>query len=116
MHSIVNWISPAQQPALNDLSHIVTINKIDTDQFYNDLYSIEFVSSPGGTASELYDQNVDGLTHLLDKPAPDISRMAKKQLAKMQSAEWLSDSFLMACSLSRQFEWMWRKHKAQPNR
>ena len=47
-----------------------------------------------------------GVTQVLDKHAPIISHMTKRQ-----SDEWLSDSYRMARSLRRQFERMWRKHK-----
>ena len=85
--------------------------RIDIDQFRNDLSNIPFVLSPGGTAPELYDQSLVGVTQVLDKHAPIISRMTKRQ-----SDEWLSDSYRMARSLRRQFERMWRKHKTQLNR
>ena len=61
--------------------------------------------------AELYDQYVVGVTQVLDKHAPIISRMAKRQ-----SDEWLSDSYRMARSLRGQFERIWRKHKTQLNR
>ena len=51
-----------------------------------------------------------GVTQVLNKHAPIISRKAKRQ-----SDEWLSDSYRMARSLKRQFERMWRKHKTQFN-
>ena len=73
--------------------------RIDIDQFCNDLSCILFVRSPEGNAAELYDQYVVGVTQVLDKHAPIISRMAKRQ-----SDEWLSDSYRMARSLRRQFE------------
>ena len=85
-------------------------HRIDIDQFRNDLSNISFVLSPGGTAAELYDQYLVGVTQVLDKHAPIISRMTK-----WQSYEWLSDSYRMARSLRRQFERMWRKHKTQLN-
>ena len=86
-------------------------HRIDIDQFRNDLSNIPFVLSPGGTAAERYDQYLVGVTQVLDKHAPIISRMTKRQ-----SDEWLSDSYRMAHSLRRQFERMWRKHKTQLNR
>ena len=86
-------------------------HRIDIDQFRNDLSNIPFVLSPGGTAAELYDQYMVGVTQVLDKHAPIISCMTKRQ-----SDVWLSDSYRMARSLRRQFEQMWRKHKTQLNR
>ena len=86
-------------------------HRIDIDQFRNDLSNIPFVLSPGETAAELYDQYLVFVTQVLDKHAPIISRMTKRQ-----SDEWLSDSYRMARSLRRQFERMWRKHKTQLNR
>ena len=86
-------------------------HRTDIDQFRNDLSSIPFVRSPEENAAELYDQYVVGVTQVLDKHAPIISGMVK-----WQSDEWLSDSHRMACSLRRQFEQIWRKHKTQLNR
>ena len=74
-------------------------HRIDIDQFRNDLSSIQFVLSPEGSAAELYRQYVVGVTQVLDKHAPIISRMAK-----WQSDEWWPDSYHMARSLRRQFE------------
>ena len=86
-------------------------HRIDIDQFRNDLNNIPFVRSPEGTAAELYDQYITGVTQVLDKHAPIISRKAKQQ-----SDEWLSDSYRMARSLRQQFERRWRKHKSELNR
>ena len=86
-------------------------DRIDINQFRNDLSNIPFVLSPEGTAAELYDQYMVGVTQVLDKHAPIISCMTK-----WQSDEWLSDSYNIAPSLMRQFERMWRKHKTQLNR
>ena len=86
-------------------------HKIDINQFRKDLRNIPFVLSPAGTATELYDQYRADVTQVLDKHAPIISRMAKRQ-----SDEWLSESYCMARSLRWQFERMWRKHKTLSNR
>ena len=86
-------------------------HRIDTDQFRNDLNNIPFVWYPEGTAAELYDQYITGVTQVLDKHAPIISRKAKQH-----SDEWLSASYRMARSLRRQFERRWRKHKSELNR
>ena len=86
-------------------------HKVNIDQFFIDLNNIPFVMFPEGTAAELYDQHVDGQTHVLDKHALIISQMAKQQ-----SELWLFDSYHMARSLRQQFEWMWRKHNTQLNR
>ena len=84
-----NFISPPQQPALKMVSYR-RYHRIDIDQFRSDLSSIPFVLSPVGNAAELYDQYVVGVTQVLDKHAPVISRMEKRQ-----SDEWLSDSYCM---------------------
>ena len=89
----------------------VSYHRIDIDQFRNDLKNIPFVRSPEGTAAELYDQYITGVTQVLDKHAPIISHKAKQQ-----SHEWLSDSYHMARALRRQFEGRWRKHKLELNR
>ena len=74
-------------------------HRINIDQFRNDPNNIPFVRSPEGTAAELYDQYMVGVTQVLNKHAPIISRKAKRQ-----SDEWLSDSYHMARSLRQQFE------------
>ena len=66
-------------------------HRIDIDHFRNDLSNISFVLSPGGNSAELYDQYMVGVTQVLDKHAPIISRMTI-----WQSDEWLSDSYHMA--------------------
>ena len=99
---------PTQQPALKKMVSYRRYHRIDINQFHNDLSNRSFVLSPGGTASKLYDQYMVGVTQVLDKHAPIISRMTKRQLD-----ECLSDSYRMAHSLRRQFEHMWRKHKTQ---
>ena len=52
-------------------------HRIDIDQFRNDLNNIPFLRSPEGTAAELYDQYMVGVTQILNKHAPIISRRAK---------------------------------------
>ena len=84
-------------------------HRIDINQFRNDLSNIPFVLSPGGTAAELFDQYLVGVTWVLDKHAPIISHMTKRQ-----SDEWLSDSYRMALSLRGQFERKWRKFNDAP--
>ena len=124
-HTMDVWISPCDSDIVRndgvfisdhaaiqcqlDFSHPTTCiekmvsyhryHRIDIDQFRNDLSNIPFVLFPEGTAAELYDQYMVGVTQVLDKHAPIISRMTKRQ-----SHEWLSDSYRMACSLRRQFE------------
>ena len=53
--------------------------RIYVDQFHNVLSNIPFVLSPEGTAEELYDQYMVGVTQVLDKHAPVISHMTKRQ-------------------------------------
>ena len=65
------------------------------------LYRKTFSPSIVSSLAELYDQFVNGLTHVLEKHAPIISHMAKQQ-----SEEWLSDAYCMALSLRRHFEQM----------
>ena len=81
-------------------------HRIDIDQFCNGLSNIPFVLCPGGTSAELYHQYMVGVTQVLDKHAPIILCMTKRQ-----SDQWLSDSYHLAPSLRRQFVQMWRKHK-----
>ena len=102
-----NSTFPTQQPALKKWSLIVGI--------------IELISTSSAMTlviyplycprEELYDQYMVGVTQVLDKHAPMILCMTKRQ-----SDEWLSDSYRMARSLRQQFERMWKKHKTQLNR
>ena len=80
-----NSTFPTQQPALKKMVSYCRYHRIDIDQFCNDLSNIPFVLSPGGTAAELYDQYLVGVTQVLDKHAPIISCMTNRQ-----SDEWLS--------------------------
>ena len=106
-----NSTFPTQQPTLKKWSPIVGIIELILTSSAMTFSNIPFVLSPGGTATELYDQYMVGVTQVLDKHAPSISRMTKRQ-----SDEWLSDSYHMARSLRQQFEQMWRKHMTQFNR
>ena len=54
-------------------------HRIDIDQFRNNLSNIHFVLSPGRTAAEQYDQYMVGVIQVLDKHAPIISHMTKRQ-------------------------------------
>ena len=98
-------------PCMEKMVFYCRYHRIDIDQFRNDLSNIPFVLSPEGTVAEVYDQYMVGVTQVLDKHAPIILHMTKRQ-----SDEWLSDSYRLARSLRRQFERMWRKHKTQLNR
>ena len=49
--------------------------------------------------------------HVLDRHAPLVSRMIKKD-----SADWMSDEYRRAKSLRRQFERTWRRAKNPLNR
>ena len=71
------------------------------DSLKSDLANCSFVKCPGNTASVLYEQYTNDLIDLLDKHAPKVSRAFINGLAK-----WLSDSYLLAKAVRRQFEWI----------
>ena len=81
------------------------------DCLRNDLENFSFVKCPGNTASVLYEQYTKDLKELQDKHAPEVSRTFIKGPAK-----WLSDSYLLAKAVRRQFERIWRKNKSPQNR
>ena len=79
--------------------------------FRSDLKNTSFVKSPTDSVVDLYEQYVHDLTDVLDKHAPLISRLKKKD-----STDWVPDSYRRAKSLRRQFERTWRKTKNPLNR
>ena len=86
-------------------------HRINKDCFRSDLANCLFVKCPGNTASVLYEQYTKDLKDLLDKHAPEMSHTFIKGPAK-----WLSDSYLLAKAVRRQFERIWRKDKSPQNR
>ena len=79
--------------------------------FRSDLKNTSFVKSPTDSVVDLYEQYVHDLTDVLDKHAPLISRLKKKD-----STDWVSDSYRRAESLRRQFERTWCRTKNPLNR
>ena len=70
-----------------------------------------FVKSPADAVVDLYEQYVHDLGHVLDRHAPLLSRMIKKD-----STDWMSDDYRRAKSLRRQFERTWCRAKNPLNR
>ena len=79
--------------------------------FRSELKNTSFVISPADSVVDLYDQYVHDLADVLDKHAPLICRLKKKD-----STDWVSDSYRLAKSLRRQFERTWRRTKNPLNR
>ena len=75
------------------------------------MISKSVVASPGSTVSALHDQYTRDLSNLLDKHAPLVTRTFTKG-----AAGWLSDTYLQAKAVRRQFERFWRKDKSPQNR
>ena len=67
--------------------------------FRSDLKEMPFVKCPANSVSQLYDQYIQDLSCILDKHAPLVSSMKTKQ-----RADWLSETYRFAKSLTRQFE------------
>ena len=86
-------------------------HRIDMSDFRSDLKNTSFVKSPTDSVMDLYEQYVHDLADILDKHAPLISRLKKKD-----STDWVSDSYQRAKSLRRQFERTWRRTKNPLNR
>ena len=56
--------------------------------FYSDLKKNSFIKSPADAVVDLYEQYVHDLGNVLDRHAPLISRLKKKD-----SADWMSDTY-----------------------
>ena len=63
-------------------------HRINMSNFCSDLKNTPFVKSPANAVVDLYEQYVHGLVDVLNKHAPLISRLKKKD-----SADWVSDSY-----------------------
>ena len=77
----------------------------------SDLKYTSFIKSPADTVVDLYEQYVHDLGNVLDRHAPLLSRLTKKDFA-----DWMSDAYGRAESLRRQFERTWRRAKNPLNR
>ena len=86
-------------------------HRINMSNFRSELKNTSFVKYPADSVVDLYDQYVHDLADILDKHAPLISRLKKKD-----STDWVSDSYRCAKSLRRQFERTWRRTKNPRNR
>ena len=84
---------------------------INMSDFRLDLQNTSFVRSPADAVVDLYKQYAHDLGHVLDRHAPLVSRMIKKD-----SSDWMSDDCRCAKSLRRQFERTWRRAKNALNR
>ena len=86
-------------------------HRINMSNFRSDLKNTSFVKFPANAVVDLYDQYVHYLVGVLDKHAPLISRLKKKD-----SADLVSNSYRRGKSLRRQFERTWRRTKNPLNR
>ena len=86
-------------------------HRINMCNFRSDLKNTSFVKSPAHAVVDLYEQYVHDLVDVLDKHAPLIYRLKKKD-----SADWVSDSYGRAKSLRHQFERTWHRTKNSLNR
>ena len=86
-------------------------HRINMSDFWSDLKELPFVKCPANSVSQLYDQYVHDLSRILDRHAPLVSTVKKKQ-----HADWLSETYCLAKSLRHQFEPAWCKDKSQYNR
>ena len=84
---------------------------INMSDFRSDLKNTSFVKSPADVVVDLYEQYVHDLGNVLDRHAPLISRVTKKD-----SADWMSDDYRCAKSIRCQFDRTWRRAKNLLNR
>ena len=63
-------------------------HRINMSDFRSDLKNTSFVKSPADAVVDLYDQYVHDLSDVLDRHAPLISKLMKKE-----SADWMSDDY-----------------------
>ena len=64
---------------------------INMSDFLSDLKELPFVKCPANSVSQLYDQYVHDLSRILDRHAPLVSSVKKKQ-----HADWLSETYCLA--------------------
>ena len=108
-HSLVKCtIAFHQTPNIVQYRRYHHINLFD---FWSDIKNASFVKSPADAVVDLYEQYVRDLSNVLDRHAPLISRLTNKD-----SADWMSDGYQCAKSLSRQFERTWNRTKNPLNR
>ena len=84
---------------------------INMSDFHADLKNTSFIKSPADAVVDLYDQYIHDLGNVLDRHAPLISRLTKKDYV-----DCMSDAYQRAKSLRRQFERTWRRAKHPLNR
>ena len=84
---------------------------INMPDFCSDLKNTSFVKCPVDAVVDLYEQYVYDLGNVLDRHAPLISRLTKKD-----SEDWMSDDYRHAKSLRHQFERTWLRAKNPLNR
>ena len=77
---------------------------INMSDFWSDLIEMPFVKCPANTASQLFDQHIHDLTHILDRHAPLVSSLKTKQRAARDLIPVLSETYGLAKSLRCQFE------------
>ena len=109
VHGQLDFASPTA-PKSNTIT-FRRYHKINMQSLICDLEKCSFVASPGSTVSALHDQYTRDLSNLLDKHAPLVIRTFTKG-----AAGWLSDTYLQAKAVRRQFERFWRKDKSPQNR
>ena len=109
VHGQLDFASPTA-PKSNTIT-FRRYHKINMQSLICDLEKCSFVASPGSTVSALHDQYTRDLSNLLDKHAPLVTRTFTKG-----AAGWLSDTYLQAKVVRRQFERFWRKDKSPQNR
>ena len=97
---------PYQAAHTPDIVQYRRYHCINVSDFKSDLENTSFVKSPVDTVTDLYEQHVHDLGNVLDRHAPLISRVIKKD-----SADWMSDDYLCAKYLRRQFERTGRRAK-----
>ena len=112
-HALVKCsiILPHQAAHTPNKVHYRRYHRINMSNLRSDLLNTSFVKSPTDSVVDLYDQYVHDLAVVLDKHAPLISRMKKKD-----STDWVSDSYRRAKSLRLQFERTWHRTKNPMNR
>ena len=112
-HALVKYsiAFPCQVAHTPNIVQYRRYHRINMSDFRLDLKNMSFVKSPADDVVDLYEQYVHDLGHVLDRHAPLVSRMVKKD-----SADWMSDDYRHAKTLRRQFERTWRRAKNPLNR
>ena len=89
-------------------------NEINMGALQDDLKRCPFVNCPSDSLDELVLQYDSSLTQIIDKHAPLITKKIRN--VSNTTPVWITDEYISARQLRRQYERTWRKHKCPLHR